>query len=119
MPETPPPFHPLTWLRNSFLAGVAVVLPFLVTAWLIWIVVSLIDQNVAPMLPPLLRDWAESIPGAGVVFAILALTLSAHWPQTWSAAGSSTFAERLIANVPFVRSIYGGAKQVFTQIAAS
>ena len=24
-------FHPLTWLRNSFLAGVAVVLPFVVT----------------------------------------------------------------------------------------
>jgi uncharacterized membrane protein len=117
MTEPSPPFHPLTWLRNSFLAGVAVVLPFVVTVWLIWTVVSIIDHNVAPLLPPILRSAAEAIPGVGVVFAILFLTLigalAANLVGRWVVGA----ADRLIANLPFVRSIYGGAKQVFGQIA--
>lgn len=117
MTEPSPPFHPLTWLRNSFLAGVAVVLPFVVTVWLIWTVVSIIDHNVAPLLPPLLRSASESIPGLGVVFALLALTLIGALAANLVGRWVVSTADRLIANLPFVRSIYGGAKQVFGQIA--
>lgn len=112
------PFHPLTWLRNSFLAGVALVLPFVVTGWVIWLVVSFVDQNVIPLIPLRFQPFAESIPGAGVVIALVSLTLvgalAANLFGRWLVRAADTF----IANLPLVRSIYGGAKQVFKQVAA-
>ena len=68
-------FHLLTWLRNSFLAGVAVVLPFVVTMWVIWLVVTFIDNNVTPLLPPGLKPYVQAVPGAGVLIALTVLTL--------------------------------------------
>lgn len=111
-------FNLLAWLRNSFLAGVALVLPFVVTAWLIWVVVSFIDNNVTPLVPQGLKPIAENVPGAGVVMAIAALTLvgalAANLVGRWLVSAADNF----IANLPLVRSIYGGAKQIFKQVAA-
>ena len=111
-------FNLLTWLRNSLLAGVAVVLPFVVTGWLIWMVVSLIDKNVTPLLPPQFQPLTESVPGAGVVIALAALTLvgalATNLVGSWIVSTADTF----IARLPLVRSIYGGARQVFKQVAA-
>ncbi|UPT61602.1 MAG: hypothetical protein M0D54_14490 [Hyphomonadaceae bacterium JAD_PAG50586_4] len=59
-------FDFLTWLRNSFLAGVAVVLPFVITIWVIWMVVTFIDNNVEPLVPNQLA-FLKSFPGGGVL----------------------------------------------------
>lgn len=113
-----PPFHPFTWARNSFLAGVALVLPFVVTAWLIWAVVSFIDHNVAPLTPAALRPWTETLPGAGVLLAVLALTLIGALAGNLVGRWIVGAGEKFISNLPLVRSVYGGAKQVFGQVAA-
>jgi uncharacterized membrane protein len=111
------PFNLLTWLRNSFLAGVAVVLPFVVTVSLIWVVVTFIDTRVEPLIPAELA-FLKNFPGGGVLIAVLALTLvgalAGNLVGRWIVEG----ADRGIANLPLVRSIYGGAKQVFKQVAA-
>jgi uncharacterized membrane protein len=95
-----------------------VVLPFVVTGWVIWMVVSFIDKNVTPLVPPGLQPIAENIPGAGVVIALAALTLvgalAANLVGRWVVDAADNF----IANLPLVRSIYGGAKQVFKQVTA-
>ena len=110
--------NPLTWLRNSFLAGVAVVLPFVITVWLVWLVVSFIDHNVAPLLPANARPAVQGIFGAGVLIAVATLTLigalAGNLVGRWIVDG----ADELIGNLPLVRSIYSGAKQVFRQVAA-
>ncbi|WP_395645368.1 DUF502 domain-containing protein [Terricaulis sp.] len=125
MPSSPPsqhagehrPFHPLTWLRNSFLTGVALVLPFVITAWLIWLVVTFIDTRVEPLVPPGF-DFFTRFPGGGVILALAALTLvgalAGNLVGRWIVAALDTG----IANLPLVRTIYGGAKQVFKQVAA-
>jgi uncharacterized membrane protein len=112
------PFNLLTWLRNSFLAGVAVVLPFVVTAWLIWLVVSLIDRNVAPLVPERLQPFTQNFFGAGVLLAVAMLTLIGALAGNLVGKWIVDSADELIANLPLVRSIYGGAKQVFRQVAA-
>jgi uncharacterized membrane protein len=107
----------LLWLRNSFLTGVAVVLPFVVTVWLIWIVVAFIDTRVEPLIPQRLSFFRD-FPGGGVLIAVAALTLvgalAGNLIGRWVVGG----ADRAIANLPLVRSIYGGAKQIFKQVAA-
>jgi uncharacterized membrane protein len=116
-PQTPQ-VKLLAWLRNSFLAGVALVLPFLVTGWVIWLVVAFIDGNVVPLLPPGMRPVAESIPGAGVMFALVGLTLVGALAGNLFGRWIVDAADQFISNLPLVRSIYGGAKQIFKQVAA-
>jgi uncharacterized membrane protein len=110
-------FDFLTWLRNSFLAGVAVVLPFVITIWVIWMVVTFIDNNVEPLVPNQLA-FLKSFPGGGVLLTLLALTLVGALASNFIGRWSVGAADRAIANLPLVRTIYGGAKQVFKQVAA-
>jgi uncharacterized membrane protein len=110
-------FDFFTWLRNSFLAGVAVVLPFVITIWVIWMVVTFIDNNVEPLVPNQLA-FLKTFPGGGLLLALLALTLVGALASNLIGRWTVDTADKAIANLPLVRSIYGGAKQVFKQVAA-
>lgn len=117
-PQTPErQFNVLAWLRNSFLAGVALVLPFVVTAWLIWIVVAFIDTRVEPLVPPGFEVLTR-FPGGGLLLAVAALTLVGALAGNLVGRWIVNTADTGIANLPLVRTIYGGAKQVFKQVAA-
>lgn len=121
-PMTPPqpparPFNFFTWLRNSFLTGVALVLPFVVTAWLIWLVVTFIDTRVEPLVPPDLSILTR-FPGGGLLLAIAVLTLVGALAGNLVGRWIVATADSGIANLPLVRTIYGGAKQIFKQVAA-
>lgn len=123
-PMPPPPqqvtiareFNLLLWLRNSFLAGVALVLPFVITVWLIWLVVAFIDTRVEPLVPPGFEILTR-FPGGGVLLAVVALTLVGALAGNLVGRWIVDTADRGIANLPLVRTIYGGAKQVFKQVA--
>ncbi|MGQ0533130.1 MAG: DUF502 domain-containing protein [Caulobacteraceae bacterium] len=125
MPSPPAPaanapareFHLFTWLRNSFLAGIALVLPFVVTTWLIWLVVTFIDTRVEPLVPPGF-EFLTRFPGGGVLLAVAALTLVGALAGNLVGRWIVDTADSGIANLPLVRTIYGGAKQVFKQVAA-
>lgn len=110
-------FDFLAWLRNSFLAGVAVVLPFVITIWVIWMVVAFIDNNVEPLVPNQLA-FLKTFPGGGVLLTLTALTLVGALASNLIGRWTVGAADKAIANLPLVRSIYGGAKQVFKQVAA-
>lgn len=110
-------FHLFAWLRNSFLAGVALVLPFIVTGWLIWIVVTFIDTRVEPLVPPGFEILTR-FPGGGLLLAVAALTLVGALAGNLVGRWIVSTADSGIANLPLVRTIYGGAKQVFKQVAA-
>lgn len=118
IPKTPERhFNLFAWLRNSFLAGVALVLPFVVTAWLIWIVVAFIDTRVEPLVPPGFEILTR-FPGGGLLLAVAALTLVGALAGNLVGRWLVSTADSGIANLPLVRTIYGGAKQVFKQVAA-
>lgn len=119
LPPQPSPRRPnfLEWLRNSFLAGVAVVLPFVITVWVIWMVVAFIDNNVEPLVPNELA-FLKSFPGGGVLLTLAALTLVGALASNFIGRWSVGAADRVIGNLPLVRTLYGGAKQVFKQVAA-
>ncbi|MBN8606836.1 MAG: DUF502 domain-containing protein [Caulobacterales bacterium] len=116
-PATRQRFDFLAWLRNSFLAGVAVVLPFVITIWVIWMVVTFIDNNVEPLVPVQLA-FLKTFPGGGLLLALSALTLVGALASNLIGRWTVDTADKAIANLPLVRSIYGGAKQVFKQVAA-
>lgn len=111
--------HWLGWLRNSFFYGVAVVLPFAVTLWLVVAIVGFIDRQVLPLIEPLpfapvLRDEEKRVlyPGAGLVIAVLGLTTVGALTANIVGRRVVRAGEHLVNRVPLVRTVYGGAKQV-------
>jgi uncharacterized membrane protein len=105
-------------LRNNFATGVAIVVPFAVTFWLIWSFVTFVDRQVTPLLPLEFQPYAEAVPGAGVVIALIGITLLGALTANLFGRFVVNTTETLLARVPLVRSIYGGSKQIFNQIAA-
>ena len=65
-------------IRNWFLTGVVIAGPLLLTAYFVWWFVDSVDNAVRKMVPE--RFWPDTylpipLPGFGVIFAFLGLTL--------------------------------------------
>ncbi len=101
-------------LRKWFFAGLLVVVPLAITAWVLQGLLSTLDQTLL-ILP---AKWQPDailglhIPGFGVVLALLILL-------TVGALASNFFGKQLIKwwdtflnHIPVVRSIYSSVKQV-------
>ncbi len=121
MPAADPPPETggfLRWFRRSFLAGVAIVLPLAVTIWLVTAFVSLVDNNVLPFLPEPFRLTAERVPGAGIMVAVTALAVLGALAGNFLGRAIIQEVDDFVGRLPLIRSIYGGTKQVFKQVAA-
>ncbi|MBX3430712.1 MAG: DUF502 domain-containing protein [Hyphomonadaceae bacterium] len=92
-------------------------LPFVVTVALIWIVVTFIDTRVEPLVPRGF-EFLTRFPGGGLLLAVATLTLVGALAGNLVGRWIVSTADSGIANLPLVRTIYGGAKQVFRQVAA-
>ncbi len=105
----------LASLRASFLTGLIVVAPAVLTIWLIFAMVEFIDNRVLPLLPrKLLPDFltALSFPGMGVLI-FLGFTLAVGWfAKGFFGRQLIDFGEKIVARMPIVRTIYRGLKQV-------
>ncbi len=114
------------WFRASFLTGLVVIAPIGLTLWLIWTVAGWVDSWVLPFVPVWLRPdqyVGLNIRGIGVI-AFLIFTVIVGW-MAKGIIGKSLirWAEGLVHNLPVVRSVYKGLKQiaetVFAQTEAS
>ncbi len=108
-------------LRNYFFAGVLVTAPIGITVWVTWEFISFVDANVTPLIP---ADWnPESylpfgLPGLGLLFVVVFLTLVGMLFTGIVGRMLVRQFERLLDQVPVVRSIYGAVKQIFETVLA-
>lgn len=111
---------PLASLRNSFLTGVVISAPILITIALIyWLVTGPLArfddfvQGVIPTswLPPALEGL--TVPGLGVVVAVVLLTLVGVMAKNFIGRFFIGLGERFLDATPVVRSLYGFFKNVF------
>ena len=115
--------HPiLSGLRASFLTGLIVIAPLGVTAWLIWTVVGWIDGWVLPFVPAQFlpeQYIGINLRGVGVIFFLIFTVLVGWVAKGIIGRSLIVWAEGLVEQLPVVRSVYGGLKQiaetVFTQ----
>ncbi len=123
--KPPTPKHlrvgPAGRLRNYFLAGILVTAPVSLTIWIAWNLISFVDSNVTPLIPP---RWNPEtylpfgIPGLGVLAMVIALTLIGFLTAGLIGRMLMRRSEALLARVPVVRSVYGGTKQIFETVLA-
>lgn len=128
-PHHDDPFHPeprrrpgvLARLRGSFLTGLVVVLPVLLTLWLIWTVTGWIDGWVLPFVPARFQPEQYigiNLRGVGVVIFLL-FTLIVGWLAKGLIGRSLIrWGEGLVDRMPIVRSVYNGLKQIAETVFA-
>lgn len=129
--STPPRPHRrgiFAGLRASFLTGLVIVAPAVLTIWLITTFVEFIDARVMPLIPrdalrQLLPDRLAqidliSLPGIGLVIALV-FTLFVGWlAKGYIGRSLIQWGEDLVARMPVVRSVYNGLKQIAETVFA-
>jgi uncharacterized membrane protein len=116
----------LSRLRNYFLAGLLVTAPISITIYLTWSFISWVDDSILPLLPaaynpenylrftiPGLGPMQLTLPGIGLVIAVLALVVIGALTAGLVGRLFVEYSERVLNRMPVVRSIYGATKQVF------
>ncbi len=135
----PPPKKPgrFAGLRASFLTGIVVIAPVVLTIWLIWTLVGWVDGFVLPFVPDIYQpeylinrfvlgntrpndaEWVHfNIRGVGVIVFLL-FTLLVGWVAKGLIGRSLIrYGESLVDRMPVVRSIYSGVKQIAETVFA-
>lgn len=108
-------------LRASFLTGLVVIAPIGLTVYLIWTVVGWVDGFVLPLVPARFNPEQYigiNLRGVGVIF-FLSFTILVGWIAK-GIIGRSLInaAEELVGQMPVVRSIYAGLKQIAETVFA-
>jgi uncharacterized membrane protein len=102
------------YIRRYLITGLLVWVPLVITVWVLTLLVSTMDQTLL-LLPAVLRPehWlGVYVPGMGVVLTLLVVFLTGVFTANILGQRLVRFAERALARIPVVNSIYNGVKQV-------
>ncbi|MBL8645455.1 MAG: DUF502 domain-containing protein [Rhodospirillaceae bacterium] len=108
-------------LRNYFLAGVLVTAPIGITLYVSWSVIAWVDETVASTLgrfnPNLILP--TDFPGVGLIVLVIALTLIGFLTANVLGRMLLRWGERIVAQMPVVRSLYSAVKQILESVLGS
>jgi uncharacterized membrane protein len=108
-------------LKRYFFAGLLVWLPIIITLYVISFLVNLLDRSVN-ILPTAYRPDALlgiHIPGFGVVLSLIILFATGIFVTNFLGRKLIAIWEKVLAKIPFVRSIYSSSKQVIETVFSS
>lgn len=101
-------------LRKWFFTGLLVVVPGVITAWVLTSIVGALDQTLA-ILP---EAWQPDrllgfhIPGFGVLLTLAILLIVGALASNFAGRKLVEWGDALVSRIPVVRSIYSSVKQV-------
>lgn len=102
-------------MRNYLLTGILVTAPITITVWLSWKILQFFDRTVRRMMPPDLYPDI-SIPGLGLLVVFLGLILVGALTAGLVGRFFVRTSERILNNMPVVRSVYGAIKQILETV---
>ena len=106
-------------LRRDFLTGLVVLIPIVITVYLVWSVISFIDKVVIPIIPPKYNplDLFEIyIPGLGVFLFLIATTLIGSIASGFLGRQAIFLGEKILSRTPIVNTIYNSIKQIIQAV---
>lgn len=109
-------------LRKYFFTGLVVTAPITVTFYIIWVVISFVDNRIKPLIPAPYSPEEYipfSIPGLGLVIVIIGLTLIGALAAGVFGRLLLNWGERIVEKMPVVRNIYSALKQVFEAVLST
>lgn len=107
-------------LRGWFLTGLLVTAPVLLTVYITWLFVDIIDGWVTQLLPAPFRETLySSIPGVGLIIGAIAITVIGAIAAGFFGRWLIKVGESLLNRMPIVGTIYGASKQILETVLAS
>ncbi len=103
-------------LRNYLLTGIVIAAPVSITIYLTWTFINWVDGWVKPLIPSVYNPDTYlpfSVPGVGLVFAIIMLMLLGFLTANIVGRSVVAYGESMLARMPLVRNLYSGLKQIF------
>ena len=102
-------------LKKKFLTGLFVLIPLLVTIYIIYLVISFVDTILSPVISNItLRLTGNEIyvPGTGLfLFAVVAYA-TGILASNYIGKRMLSYGERLVKKIPFVKGIYSSVKDM-------
>lgn len=109
----------LAAIRGNFLTGLIIVAPVVITIYLIWAIITFVDNAVVPWLPEVYnpRTYIDvDIPGFGLFIFIVLTTIVGYFTKNLFGRQLVRIAEGWVDRMPVVRSIYNALKQIVETI---
>lgn len=101
-------------LRKWLLAGLLVLVPLIITLWVLEWVISTLDQtlNILPLSWQPDQLLGVHVPGLGVIFAVVVVLSIGAMASNFIGKRLINWWHALLHRIPVVRSIYSGVKQI-------
>ena len=102
-------------LRTNFLTGLVVVAPVLITFYIIWGIITFVDDQIVPLVPQVYnpRTYFEyDVPGFGLFIFVVFTTVVGYFTKNLFGRQILRAFESWVDRMPVVRSIYNGLKQI-------
>jgi uncharacterized membrane protein len=109
-------------LRTYFLAGVLITAPICLTFYLAWLFITFVDERVFSVIPPEYNPETYlpfSIPGIGLLLALIGLTLIGALTAGIIGRALNSLLEGILNRLPVIRSLYGAIKQIMETVLAN
>ena len=109
----------LARLRGWFFTGLLVTAPVLLTVYITWATIKLIDGQVNRLIPEFSSWNLGDIPGAGLVVGATLITVIGAIAAGFMGRWIIRLGESLLNRMPVVRSIYGATKQILETVIST
>lgn len=110
----------LARMRGWFLTGLLVTAPILLTVYITWLFVDIIDGWVTQLLPPAFRETIYStIPGVGLIIGAVTITFIGAIAAGFFGRWIIKTGEGLLERMPVIGTIYGSVKQILETVLAT
>jgi uncharacterized membrane protein len=106
-------------LRSWFLTGLLVTAPVLLTVYITWAAIELIDGQVASILPGFNQLIFANVPGAGLIIGLVLITVIGAIAAGFLGRWIIRLGESILSRMPIVRSIYGASKQILETVISA
>ena len=106
-------------LRRDFLTGLVVLIPLVLTVYLVWSVISFIDKVVIPIIPPKYNPldlYEIYIPGLGVFLFLIITTIIGSIASGFLGRRAISLGEKILSRTPIVNTIYNSIKQIIQAV---
>ena len=99
--------------KTKLLTGIFVLIPLLVTLYVVYVIVSFLDGILYPALTNIslnLLGTSLYIPGLGLLLFVVITYVTGVLTSNYAGKKLLSYGEALLKRIPFVKSIYGSTK---------
>jgi uncharacterized membrane protein len=98
-------------IMRKLLAGLATILPVLITAYLIYWLAKSAEKSLGSLIRLILPEgWYW--PGMGIAAAIVLIFVIGLLMQAWGVRSLVAWVERFVLKIPFIKTVYGAVRDL-------